>query len=892
MSHFIKNLPGEMSASELLAFNPEVNHILYMLPGATDPTDYLPYTLLAPPQTRPEQEKSQFARIQTSAIEKPVEAVDSSRFQTIGSGRSPSKLGYMIVTSATFFYRNCGFLVASIVPEVKNSFQRHGSNYPGIWSLRKWGARETGGVWSAKAFAHIFGVGWAQDPVPNSSGPLGDDGSHGGDAWQGNARTTSDDVNPSSHTPAISYHGDENSNCDENDDDDNVGFDGTCSDDDGSLNDGSDADRSDGDGCGFEKDGSNGDGSEGASLGAVGSDDDDLGELGHNDHPRETYLDASSTGFMSTQIFVAKWLARCQKNEDGQHMECNRTTGSWLPTRLLDVENTSENTVLRLVSSTESPDTFKADRRYVTLSHCWGAWGSKEIPALKVSNERERFHDGIRLEDLPLTFQQAVEVARWLKVRWLWIDSLCIIQDSKEDWQHEAPLMHNVYKEGFLNIAASSAYDARGGLFQQRSVYAIVPLKLNMPGIGEEWYVTLDERDMFNWMNTEPLSNRAWVFQERHLARRILHFTKDQVFWECCAKAPYFANEIFPHGAPLNKTFDDKPKMQSQSLSNQSVPSSQEIYDLWENLCWDYAEKNLSHGGDKLVALLGLAIEFKQLAPGDEYAAGIWLSTMPQSLLWDVREGYCPEPSLSQVHVAPSWSWASIPGPIRKQFRYREGKEKTVSVVDIKMDFSSKGSWGLSTPNLLVCGFIRRVTIKDNLAVNKVFPPTFDNKKELLIHQRPHQLTIADKWLGTGHMISYSLDSNIESNNADAYFLFLTSSEPSEKYGPELELNGLLLNSTPESDTFKRIGTLRIRNYGAIAVRYQVKPDVAEPVEAWDSFVGMLQSRSRVVEEDFAVATLRGLHPNMSATERLYGHDLTAKNSKIATLKPQNIILR
>lgn len=242
---------------------------------------------------------------------------------------------------------------------------------------------------------------------------------------------------------------------------------------------------------------------------------------------------------------------------------------------------------------------------------------------------------------------------------------MCIIQDSDEDWLLEASLMHDVYKQGFLNIAANSAADARDGLFQPRPLKAVQPLQLYMPGVEQEIFLTVDERNMFEWMNTTPLSKRAWVFQERHLARRVLQFTDYEVFWECYAKAPYFACETFARGAPLNTIFDDKLKLQSTSLLKQPPPSVQEMRDLWENLCQMYSEKHLSHRGDKLVALLGLAKEFKGFFPDDEYFAGMWLSTMPESFLWEVEERH-NSPTQRQVHVAPSWSWASIQGPIRR----------------------------------------------------------------------------------------------------------------------------------------------------------------------------------------------------------------------------------
>ena len=109
--------------------------------------------------------------------------------------------------------------------------------------------------------------------------------------------------------------------------------------------------------------------------------------------------------------------------------------------------------------------------------------------------------------------------------------------------------MDRVYKQGYLNISADWNADARDGLFNPRSPMRVQPLTIELPEIGQTIQLTVDERDMFDWVNTAPLSQRAWVFQERHLAQRILHFTEREMFWECCSKAPYFASETFPNGA-------------------------------------------------------------------------------------------------------------------------------------------------------------------------------------------------------------------------------------------------------------------------------------------------------------------------------------------------------
>ncbi|KAL8919429.1 MAG: hypothetical protein Q9208_006807 [Pyrenodesmia sp. 3 TL-2023] len=787
-----------MSASKIRAFKSKWNAIKYLLPGTTDPNDCYLYPLVAPPPNRPEQERRQ-VRSESFLCDVCRAALEYLAY-VVEECRSKQSTAYNLnLLEVAAHHQNlavwlenidlgchlCYFLIShlrappdgarrqkflsrtQIELSWDTKFTETGDRGRLYVALTRPGEGRTQAnyhiymrlqVWPAKDFAHLFAPTVKLRSASPSSSKLDEDAS------REDTPVTSNDVYSSTPILDTSYNGNEGNNSERSDADENIDFSGDGSDDHGSVDhdsdddvsnaDQSEADRLDGDGGGLEGDSSDTD----------GADDDSLGDQDYNNI--RVILEVGSTGSRLTHTLSAGWLARCQNNEDGQHLECNRAGGNWLPTRLLDTNYTSEDPVLRLVSPMEAPEIFNDDRRYITLSHCWGEWGSKELPVLKLSNEHDRIHNGIGLADLPRTFQHAVVVARGLNVRWLWIDSLCIIQDCDEDWQREAPFMHDVYKEGFLNIAATSAVDARGGLFQPRPPIAVQPLQLNMPGTGDEWYVTVDERNMFEWIDTAPLSRRAWVFQERHLARRVLHFTKDEVFWECCAKAPYFASETFPNGAPLNKTFNDKPKMQSESLLGKPLPSIQGVYDLWEDLCQTYSEKHLSHGGDKLVALLGLAKEFKQLIPSDKYLAGMWLSTMPGSLLWEVEERYGSQPTDRQVDVAPSWSWASIHGPIRKHFRHKTEQEVCVSVVDIKVGSLSDGSRGLPTPNLIVSGFVRRVTIKDNLAVNTVLPPSYGNKKKLLVHQGPQQLTVRDAG------ISYSLDSNIRSEITHAYFLF------------------------------------------------------------------------------------------------------------------------
>jgi hypothetical protein len=87
---------------------------------------------------------------------------------------------------------------------------------------------------------------------------------------------------------------------------------------------------------------------------------------------------------------------------------------------------------------------------------------------LKMTNLNQ-FIECIDIAELPKTFQDAIEISRRLDIRFLWIDSLCIIQDSKEDWLKESVIMGDIYQHAYCNIAATAAPDGRTGCFLERN---------------------------------------------------------------------------------------------------------------------------------------------------------------------------------------------------------------------------------------------------------------------------------------------------------------------------------------------------------------------------------------------------------------------------------------
>ena len=134
-----------------------------------------------------------------------------------------------------------------------------------------------------------------------------------------------------------------------------------------------------------------------------------------------------------------------------------------------------------------------------------------------------------RIEDLPRTFKDAILVARRLSVRYLWIDRLCILQDSKMDWERESLAMRHVYANSLCNIAASASTNPEGGLFRSRDPEHIRPGFVRAAFATSEYkfYHIVDKNYSDRQVFAGPLQRRGWVFQERILAPRTVHFTED-----------------------------------------------------------------------------------------------------------------------------------------------------------------------------------------------------------------------------------------------------------------------------------------------------------------------------------------------------------------------------
>ena len=335
---------------------------------------------------------------------------------------------------------------------------------------------------------------------------------------------------------------------------------------------------------------------------------------------------------------ASRWLKTCLES----HLRCSTKLkqSNWVPSRLLKLQRGTCG-ASNQISLQESSEIgfFPA---YLTLSHCWG----KLRPACLTHSTALSLREGAEAPSLPQTFQDAVDVTLRLGFEYLWIDSLCIFQDSRQDWLEQSAQMSRIYSEAVLNLAASSSEDGAGGLYYERDSRLGRACAVNAGHQHSPRYICCYDEEAWGNINKELLNKRAWVLQERALARRVLHFTRDQLWWEC---NDIVASEAYSLGIP--PTMFDYSKSCRHMLRN-------EYYD-WINLIFDYSKCSLSKAEDKLIALSGVAREFASSRglTSKDYLAGLWAHELPANLLWYGSSMHDPDYVFDTD--APSWSWAS-----------------------------------------------------------------------------------------------------------------------------------------------------------------------------------------------------------------------------------------
>lgn len=311
-----------------------------------------------------------------------------------------------------------------------------------------------------------------------------------------------------------------------------------------------------------------------------------------------------------------------------------------------------------------------ADDRYVALSHCWGR--GQNICTTQATLESHK--RGIDIQSLPQTFKDAIAIVRSLGVRYLWIDSLCIIQGDLHDWQVESAKMATVYRDAYLVLgAARGESDTQGFLGSRLRADEVV---LTLPSAAETLSLLLQPPAALRWTNgggggdpvcREPLSKRAWCLQERYLPRRMLLYGSEQAFWECNrTRASEDGDSIPRHGdqlARIGRTANIPTSVFNRSSRDLSGSKDGVNHLDWYVMIEDYTRRGITAASDRLPALIGLVKAMTQCSK-DDYMAGVWKSSLIEGLMWCGSQG-AETLRHPGEYIAPSWSWASVAGAVQ-----------------------------------------------------------------------------------------------------------------------------------------------------------------------------------------------------------------------------------
>ncbi|KAI1124586.1 hypothetical protein F5Y10DRAFT_280061 [Nemania abortiva] len=343
---------------------------------------------------------------------------------------------------------------------------------------------------------------------------------------------------------------------------------------------------------------------------------------------------------------LREWIRLCDETHQcSQRLESSASLVK-MPTRVIDV-GLERDKCVRLCEPSEN-----WEGRYIALSHCWGNF-SKDVNFCTMRRNISAFRDHISFNMLPKTFQDAVAVTRALCVRYLWIDSLCIIQDDDADWDAESKRMEDVYSSAYITIAATSSPSSLDGFLDKRH--------------PRQWVTTATSRghccltesiDNFQTdVESSILNTRAWVLQERVLSRRTIHFASAQMYWECgngvhCESLAQLRN---PRSQFLGD--HDFPRSALAYFKNERIQLIQYLYTTFSKL-------QVTKQTDRSVAILGLQERIgRTLETRVDY--GIVERYLHRSMLWCAGIAGTLSPIQYPVdRPVPSWSWMAYSGEI------------------------------------------------------------------------------------------------------------------------------------------------------------------------------------------------------------------------------------
>ena len=363
-----------------------------------------------------------------------------------------------------------------------------------------------------------------------------------------------------------------------------------------------------------------------------------------------------------------EWLQKCRES----HLVCREQYARILPTRLLQLPKADEEvTSFRLVEA-------KTGDQYAALTYCWG--GDQDC---KLTMERLSKGTAFQATDLPPTIMYAIQVARNLGLSFLWVDSLCIVQDDDVNKDIEIDKMADIHGNATVTISAANSVSCREGIFKSRRVEQLnsrwfkLPFRVPGKGMGNLFLATSSKACRRGHSGDDPIEYRAWTLQEHALSPRILYYSYYHLYW-LCRETKYADGGLGPrdhsslgfhegrlqHYTMSKNTGKIDPNIPPYGFNLQDVlwmerNPNRKWQTKWEFLLSEYQHRRLTDPGDRLVAISAIGSQFAAHM-NTEFVAGLFSENLAVGMLWLIAGQALPRP---QSYRAPSWSWAAIDSP-------------------------------------------------------------------------------------------------------------------------------------------------------------------------------------------------------------------------------------
>ncbi|KAF5700767.1 hypothetical protein FGLOB1_10559 [Fusarium globosum] len=355
---------------------------------------------------------------------------------------------------------------------------------------------------------------------------------------------------------------------------------------------------------------------------------------------------------------IKAWMEVCETKHD----HCVQRLSNALPKRILNISNDTFSLYVP-----QGKDVKIEDQRYVALSYRWG----NDLPLRLTRDTMGDFIKGHPISKLPETLQDAVHISHNLGFRFIWIDALCIVQDDESDWVEQSALMADIYRYSSLNLCAADSAGCGSGMVQMAAPHLMeIAAATSQPAdTGSRETVVLVGGPIsffvIDWRSCGLLS-RGWVFQEGLCSPRGLYVSRRHgLFWDCGTVINMIdQHEPMPTGDGRGlQPFTERRSFSTLTKYSTHYTTAHRIRDFsftWYDWMKLYTSKHLTKKADRLPAVAGMASYVASLS-GMKYKAGLWEEDILRGLMWRRSS---PGHAKRAPGGAPTWSWASITGPV------------------------------------------------------------------------------------------------------------------------------------------------------------------------------------------------------------------------------------